>query len=196
MTFYEKLQILLSVGTLGMIGWYTYLTKKLRDDAQEQNKLISKQIESAQESNQLISKQVESAQKSIDLQNQKAEKEARPIFIWGGGNASPGISQVHFTNKGGAIAILETRATGCNFELQPDNFIDHNGTGQFILTNYNDGRVNYVGIKYRTAVGEVRSTVFVFEIRRRTPDVDKTVNFETLLDFKVPKAPVSPVDLS
>lgn len=183
MTIYEHWQLVLGIcaiainlGTFVAVFWYACLTRKLREDAQEQNKLISRQIEAAQE--------------SIALQTMREEKEARPIFVWGGTNSGPDIYQLHFTNKGGAIVILETKASGCDFEIVPNNFIDRNGSGQFAMKHFSNARTNYVGIKYLTMAGEVKFTTFVFNPNRQTPDVDTVISYEQLQDYRQPTAPV------
>jgi len=181
--------IVVNLLTLLYVRWYALLTQTLVKTAQEQKESTQKELE-------LLAAQVKAAQDSIEIQRNDSKQAARPFFVWQGvrkrRSQTGECHTVVFVNKGGPITILEIRSTNCKVALSPQNFIPRDGDGELQLSEIDPAITRYVGIKYRTEVGEAQMVTFVFDPLKDTPRISAKYGFASLMN---PQEPVRPVDM-
>lgn len=135
--------------TLGFLIKYTMETQQMRKNAQQQNKLISDQLE--------LSRQ------TFEKQLERERAAARPFIHWGeGGIGGPSSlsKTINFTNEGGQVIVIETRSSSCVVEF-PLEFLKQEQ--QFAVKT--DGAISeaaFFGFKYETSLGELE--IMAFEV--------------------------------
>jgi hypothetical protein len=197
-TTYNLWSIILGALTLIALGIYTYFTYRLLRATQNELRVMQDQLsvarvasDSTQRELEILQGQLVTAQKALDTQQDRERRAARPIFVWRGGGINPSDRRANFQNIGGPIAVIETRALHCSFTLAPQNFIDRGTTGTFNIGSApHVGAVIFVGIKYVTAMNEIRSTVFKIEPGTISPRIELNLHFEGMSKMDDPPQPV------
>ena len=181
---YNLWAIIINGVTLVALLYYTYYTRQI---------LLTSQTANESTRNELVTMQgqLTTAQAAFEHQRQRALTSGRPVFVWTSkGDNSPTFQEIRFKNFGGPIAILETRAVGCDFRLEPANFLDRTAEGGFILRDSSWERVRYVGIKFMTEANEEKSVVFKIEKNSFSPRVDSGQSFDVMQKMPLPSQPV------
>ena len=102
--------------TLAVLVWYTYETRKIRLDANSQNKLIAEQL--------LV------MQQSLDFERHRETQMNRPLFAWDNGPCDGHYKSFTFVNKGGTMSnATVTNDAGLQSEISPKSVIASNQPG-------------------------------------------------------------------
>lgn len=133
-------QAVIMLLTGGVVAWYTFETKRLRESAAGQFEIMWR---------------------TYNLQLEEMKRSAEPIFVWGAGLDAADSVEWHFRNEGGAIdhiTITMQSPTGAPTGVQPSI------TPEEWLGNSREGVVTFRGnvssqfrftIGFRTRLGGV-----------------------------------------